>query len=95
MGKGLEGAGSKVPEWCWELELSQGTCTGTPVARKRTVDECALQTPDLERRPRISSPPITIEGFLLSVAGITYRVVVGRLKVPISILQRVIHDYLQ
>jgi len=59
------------------------------------ADKCAPQAPDLERRPRISSPPITIEGFLLSVTGITNRVVVGRLKVPISILQRVIHDYPQ
>lgn len=61
----------------------------------RMADECAPQTSDLECCPCISSPPITIGGFLLSAAGITYRVVVGRLKVPISILQRVIHDYLQ
>lgn len=50
---------------------------------------------DLEHHLHIPSPPVTIEGFRLVIAGITYRVVVGRLKVPISILQRVIHDYLQ
>lgn len=59
------------------------------------VDKCAPQTVDPEHCPRISSPPITIEDFVLSVAGITHFVVVGRLQVPISILQRVIHGYLQ
>lgn len=90
-GRGFEGAGSKVPGWCWKLELSHGACTRTPA----TVDKRSLETADPERRPHISSPPITIEDFVLSVTGITHWVVVGRLQVPISILQRVIHGYLQ
>lgn len=43
------------------------------------LEKCALQTLDVEHHPHIPIPPVTIEGFLLVITGITYRVVVGRL----------------